>query len=186
MKKISTATSKNPKPKTKRDARHKLKAKPNDDLCREELTILILAGQYNPKTLYELCQKYDSGLNWVRQRANEAFSLVRILQNSDKSTEEQKQILKADIDQKLDYVYNRSLVGSKPDLRTALAVLNSKAKLNNIYAPESIELINNPMMKITQVEIQHIKETGQLPQSILDDWNNTPQLESHDEKNPIR
>ena len=175
----------NPIVKSPRNSREKLKSKPNDDLAREELTMLILQGQYNARTLFNLSQKYQAGITWIRSRANEAFSLIRILQATSEDPDEAKAQIKSDIDQKLDKVYELSLSLSRPDLRTALSVLTNKAKLHNIYNPEQIELINNPMLKISQIEIQHIKETGQLPQSILNDWNNKQVNENNDEEKSI-
>ena len=158
--------------RSERSTRRQLLAKPQNDTIREEIILAMLQGQYNPKLLYELSNKYKWQIGPLRNLAEQAFQLVKLLQSTNDNPEEAKSALKSDINQKLHNLYELSI--KKQDYRTCNNILVSLAKLNSVMEPEKIEITNAPQFELTQVELQYIRETGKLPETVLADWQQLP------------
>lgn len=155
---------------------------------------LMITGAWTPAALVKISQKYSKnvdndkhGLAWARKCAHVAAHTLKQLQQY--STED-KEFLVSDLTSKLYSIYEQALNRTKnvrkegkikeedvlsPDYNSAIAAINSIAKLHNLYAADANTTINiqpqySVINKLTKEEMAELRATGQIPKSVLNDW----------------
>lgn len=134
-----------------------------------QITLAILSGNYSSRFLFDLSQEYQIGIAIIRAMTCQCFNLIDMLQSVSDNTEDSKKHIKADIDQKLHMIFDLAL--KKKDFKTCNNILLNIGKLYGVYDPEKLIVENKTEQILTKEELEYIKTSGKLPQSVLKDIN---------------
>lgn len=141
-----------------------------EEIITNELTDIILTGDYNTATLYKLYKKHNVSVDKIRNLACAVVTLLHKLQELSDDPEEAKQLLRVQMTEELYRLLQLSK--EKKDYRTANAVIENVAKLHGLNKQAPAVQLNNSfgiLSKFTEEEVAHMRQGFELPASVLED-----------------
>ena len=150
----------------------------------DDIMEFYLNGNFGPQRLLDLSTRYKQPIPQIRTIAISVSQLLQQLQQISDDPLEAKQIKKAEIVQKLHSLLETAV--KKSDLKAANLILTNISKLYGLYEDENtLKLTNNFSLfssKFSEEELDQVKKSFKLPDSIVQDYKNQLNAKPDDNK----